>query len=104
MKKAAKFVLKKVISVIYILWGIAAPLTALKAALAFDVSALISAGVGVLMLLAGILGLIGLKKLKCRIFGIIIFVFAIAGVITALPALSVNSIVTAVLAWLFIIF
>ena len=104
MKKTAKVVLKKVISVIYILWGIAAPLAALKAALALNVPALISAGVGILMLLAGILGLIGLKKLKCRIFGIIIFVFSLVGVITSLPTLNVNSIVTALLSWLFIIF
>ena len=54
------------------------------------------------MLLAGIFGLIGIKKLKCRIFGIVIFVFALIGVVTALPSLNANSLVTAILAWLFI--
>lgn len=103
MKKATKKVLKIIISILYILWGIYSPIQAFNAVLALDVGAMISAGVGILMLLAGIFGLIGMKKLKCRIFGIIICVFSIAGVVTALPALNWSSIVTAILSLLFII-
>lgn len=103
MKKTTKNVLRIIVSIIYILWGLYSPIQAFEAVLALNVSAMITAGVGILMLLAGIFGLIGMKKIKCRVFGIIIFVFAIVGVISALPALNVNSIITALLAWLFIV-
>ena len=103
MKKATKKIFKIIISIIYIIWGIWSPISAFEAALALDIPALISAGVGVLMLLAGIFGLLGLKKLKCRVFGIIIFVFSLVGVVTALPAINVNTLVTALLSWLFIV-
>jgi hypothetical protein len=102
MKKATKNILRIVISILYIVWGIYAPVSAIQAILAFNIPALISAAVGVLMLLAGISGLIGLRKIKCRILGIVIFVFALVGVVTALPAIAVNSIISAILAWLFI--
>lgn len=103
MKKSTKNVLKIIISILYILWGIYSPIQAFNAVLALDIGAMISAGVGILMLLAGIFGLIGMKKLKCRIFGIIICVFSIVGVVAALPALNWSSIVTAILSWLFIV-
>lgn len=103
MKKTTKNVLRIIVSIIYILWGLYSPIQAFEAVLALNVSAMITAGVGILMLLAGIFGLIGMKKIKCRVFGIIIFVFAIVGVISALPTLNVNPIITALLAWLFIV-
>jgi hypothetical protein len=103
MKKGTKNVLRIVISIVYILWGIYSPISAIQAVLALNIPALISAGVGILMLLAGIFGLIGMKKIKCRIFGIIIFVFSLVAVITALPTISANSIITALLSWLFIV-
>ncbi len=102
MKKTTKGILKILVSIIYIIWGIWSPISAFEAVLALDIPALISAGVGVLMLLAGIFGLFGMKKIKCRVFGIIIFVFSLVGVVTALPAINVTTLVTAVLAWLFI--
>ena len=103
MKKGTKTVLRIIISIVYIIWGLYSPLSAIKAILALNIPAVISATGGVLMLLAGIFGLIGMKKIKCRVFGIIIFAFAIVAVVTALPAISVDSIVTALLAWLFIV-
>lgn len=103
MKKSTKSILKIVISIIYIIWGIWSPISAFEAVLDLNIPALITAGVGVLMLLAGIFGLIGMKKIKCRVFGIIIFVFSLVGVVTALPAINVNTLVTAVLSWLFIV-
>lgn len=103
MKKKTKNVLRVIISIIYIIWGFYAPLSALKAIIALDIGAIASATVGVLMLLAGIFGLFGLKKTKCRVFGIIIFVCSLVAVILALPSLNASSIITAVLAWLFII-
>ncbi len=102
MKLVTRKILKIVISIIYIIWGILSPITLIEAILSLELSAIISAVVGVLTLLAGIFGLIGIKKLKCRIFGIVIFVFSLLSVIVALPAISVNAVITALLAWLFI--
>ena len=103
MKSGTKKAFKVIISIIYILWGILSPITAFKAILALDIGAILAASVGVITLLAGIFGLIGIKKMKCRIFGIIIFVLSIVSIIVSLPAISINGIINAVLAWLFIL-
>ncbi len=103
MKATTKKALKIIISIIYIIWGIAAPLTAFKAILALDLGAIASAVVGVMMLLAGIFGLMGVKKLKCRLFGIVIFICALIAVVVALPVINWASIITALLAWLYIV-
>ncbi len=103
MKKSTRNVFKILISIIYIIWGIYAPVQAFQAVIALNVGAIISAAVGILTLLAGIFGLFGLKKEKCRIFGIIIFLFSLIGAVVALPTINVSSIITAILAWLFII-
>ncbi|MBR2293118.1 MAG: hypothetical protein IKA44_02265 [Clostridia bacterium] len=102
MKASTKKVLRVLISIVYILWGLYSPISAIKAILDLNIGAIASATVGVLTLLAGIFGLVGVKKNKCRVFGIIIFVCSIIAVVLALPSISVNSIVTAILAWLFI--
>ncbi len=103
MKKSTKNVLKVIISIVYIVWGIYAPIQAFDALIALDISAMISAAVGVLTLLAGIFGLLGMKKNRCRVFGIIIFIFSLVGVVAAIPSLNISSLVTALLAWLFIV-
>ena len=103
MKSSTKKILKIVISIIYIIWGIYSPLSAIKAIIALDINSIISATVGVLTLLAGIFGLIGIKKTKCRIFGIVIFIFSLVSIVYSLPAgIPFNSVINAVLAWLFI--
>ena len=104
MKSATKKILKIIISIIYIIWGIYSPLSVVNAVIALDVSALISAFVGVLTLLAGIFGLVGIKKTKCRIFGIVILIFSIVSIVYSIPmgAIPTNSIINAILAWLFI--
>lgn len=102
MKAGTKKVIKILISIVYIFWGLYSPISAFHAILALDVGAIASASVGVLMLLAGIFGLIGIKKMKCRIFGIVIFVCSVAAIILALPSISVNSIITAILSFFFI--
>ena len=103
MKKATKNVLRVIISLVYIVWGIYSPISAIQAILALDLGAILSATVGVLTLLAGIFGLVGIKKSKCRVFGIVIFIFSAVAAVMALPAISTNSIVNAILAWLFIV-
>lgn len=103
MKKVTKTFLRIIISIVYIIWGIWSPISAIKAVIALDTAAIASAVVGLLMLSAGISGLFGLRKLKCRVFGIIIFISSVVSIVVALPAVGVNSIVTAILAWLFIV-
>ena len=103
MKKGTKTLVRIIISIVYICWGIYAPMTALNAIVALDISALIGAGVGLLTLAAGIFGLLGMKRFKCRIFGLVIFVASVIAVVTALPTISAHSIITAVLAWLYIV-
>ncbi len=105
MKSGTKSVLRILISIVYIIWGIMAPVTAFQAIIALDINAIISAAIGVLMLLAGIFGLVGIKAVKCRIFAVIIFIFAAISVVMSLTGgnLDWRSIITAVLSWLFII-
>ena len=97
-----KKLIRVLISLLYIFWGLYSPISAFRAIVALDGGAIASALVGLLMLFAGICGLIGIKKGKCRIFGIVIFVLAILAVVAALPAISWRAIVSAILAWLFI--
>lgn len=107
VKKGTKNVFRVVISLIYIIWGIMSPVSAFKAIVALDVGAMISAAVGILMLLAGIFGLIGIKKNKQRAFGIIIFIFSLISLVFVFVNFNFGSIVrsavTALLAWLFIL-
>ena len=106
MKKGTKVLFRIIISIIYIIWGIMSPLSAFKAILALDFNALLSAVVGILMLLAGIMGLIGVKRVKCRVFGIIVFVFALIAAISPIASgagISWQAIVTALIGWLFIV-
>ncbi len=100
---ATRKIAKIIISIVYIIWGLLSPITAVKAILALDLGAIAAATVGVLTLLAGIFGLIGIKKMKCRLFGIIIFVCSLVAIVLALPTVSWQSIVTALLAWLYIV-
>lgn len=102
MKKGTKNVLRVVISIVYIVWGLWSPISAINAILALNIGAMISAAVGVITLLAGIFGLLGAKKGVCRTMGVIIFIGAIVAIVFALPTISVNSIINAILAWLFI--
>lgn len=95
MKKIAHII----ISILYIVWGIGAPLSAWEALKSFDIAALISAAVGIIMLLAGIFGLLRIKPLKRRIFGLVIFAGAVVSLIASLKSgLQWQPIVTAVMA------
>ena len=98
-----KKLIRILISLLYICWGLYSPISAFRAIVALDGGAIASALVGLIMLFAGIFGRIGIKKMKCRVVGIVIFVLAILAVVAALPAISWQAIVSAVLAWLFIV-
>ena len=103
MSAATKKIIKILISIVYIVWGSYSPISVIRAVLDLDLSAVLSALVGVMTLLAGIFGLIGIKKMKCRIFGVVILVVAVVGIVAALPTISIRLIVNAVLALLFIL-
>ncbi len=102
-----KKVVHIIISLLYIIWGIGAPLSAIDAVIALNIPAMISAAVGIIMLLAGIFGLVRIKPLKRRLFGIIIFVGAAVSVAFSLKGgvagIQWQSVIQAVLAWLYII-
>ena len=105
MKRGTKRFIHIIISIIYIAWGIGAPLSALEAVLSLNVSALLSAAVGIIMLLAGVFGLFRIKPLKRRIFGGIILVLSALSVVTSLKTgMSWQAVLQAILAWLYIIF
>lgn len=106
MKKSTKSLLRIVISIVYIVWGISSPLALLESILALNLSAILSAALGVLMLVAGVFGLLGIRRSRARVFGIVIFVLAVLSAISVFSSFSlgalVQPLVSAVLAWLFI--
>lgn len=106
-----KKLLHIIISIVYIIWGIGAPLTLIKSLAALDLASLASVGTlisvatGLVMLLAGIFGLLRIKPLKRRILGVVILVLAASGVATSIlgGGLSWQSLVQAIMALLYII-
>lgn len=105
MKKSTKNVVRVILSILYIIWGIAAPLSLIRAIIAFDLAAILGVAGGVLMLLAGVLGLLKVKVGLCRTFGVIIFLINGASFVLALlgGAFQLTPLVSALLAWLFIV-
>lgn len=103
MKSVTRGLTRVIISILYIIWGIMSPIAAIKSLLELNLAGVVTAAVGVLMLIAGFFGLLGIKRAKVRAFGVIIFVAAIISIILSLPTINIISIITAVLAWLFII-
>ena len=103
MKRSTKRIIRVLIGILYIIWGIASPVSAYEALIALDTTALVSAGIGVLMLLAGILALFHIRKSVCRVFGIVIFLANAVPIALALPTIHLQSVTSAVLALLFVI-
>ena len=111
MKKTTKKIIHVIISLIYIVWGIGAPLSFVKnlANLNFEsilsIGTILSVATGLLMLIAGILGLLRLRPIHRRLLGIIIFVLAAASAVTSLMGghIAWQAILQAVMAWLYII-
>ena len=106
-----KKIIHIIISIVYIIWGIGAPLSLIKRLGALEITSLTSVGTlisiatGLVMLFAGIFGLLRIKRLKRLILGIVIFVLAVSGVITSIAGggLSWQAILQAVMAWLYIV-
>lgn len=100
MKKSNKQLIRVIISILYIVWGVAAPVSMLEAIVALDLTGILSAAVGILMLLSGVFALLGIKKSKCRIFAAIILVLSL---LTLFSSITFQSIASAVLSVLFFI-
>ena len=106
-----KKVLHIIISIVYIIWGIGAPLTLIKSLASLDLASLASIGTlisvatGMVMLFAGIFGLLRIKPLKRRLLGIFIFVLALAGVVTSVigGGFSWQALLQALMAWAYIV-
>ena len=111
MKKSVKKIVHVIISLVYIVWGIGAPLSFVKnlANLNFDsilsIGTLLSVATGVIMFIAGLLGLLRLRPIYRRMLGIIIFILAAASAVTSLAGghLAWQAILRAVMAWLYIV-
>ena len=101
-------VIRIVVSIIYIVLGVSSVITAWDALVRFDFSKdlpeLISTAVGVMMFLSGVLGLARVRLGAC-FCGIIIFIASTASFILAIVRGGAwdNSLVQALLAWLFIV-
>ena len=106
-----KKVIHVIISLLYIVWGIGAPLTFVKSILNLNFESILSIGTllsvatGLIMLIAGILGLLRLRPIHRRLLGIIIFVLAAVSAATSLAGgyIAWQAILQAVMAWLYII-
>ena len=106
-----KKIIHIIISVVYILWGIGAPLTLIKQIASLDFSSLLSIGMlisvvtGLIMFFAGIFGLLRIRPLKRRILGVIILILAALGVMTSVlgGGFSWQALVQAIMALLYII-
>ncbi len=106
-----KKVIHIIISIVYIIWGIGAPLTLIKQLLSLNFSslgsigALIAVATGLVMFFAGIFGLLRIKPLKRRILGVVILILAASGFLFTLldGGFSWQTLVQAIMALLFII-
>ncbi len=99
-----------VISLIYIVMGIDALVpsvrSALQSALELDLIGILTASVGILMLLAGLFGILDVKRGVCRAMGIFIFVVSAFMFVWALlkgQGYQRDGLIGAALAWLFIL-
>ena len=96
-----------VISLIYIIIGIDSLVrTALKSALDLDLIGILTASVGILMLLAGLFGILDVKRGVCKTMGIIIFVVSAFMFVWSLvkgQGYQRDGLIGAALAWLFIV-
>lgn len=100
-----------IISIVYIIWGIGAPLTLIKSLATLNLSSLASLAslvafaTGLVMFFAGIFGLFRIRPMTRRVLGIIIFILAASSVVTSLVGGTIawQSILQAVMAWLYII-
>ena len=106
-----KKIIHIIISIVYIIWGIGAPLSLIKQLASLDFSSLLSIGAlvsvatGLMMLFAGIFGLLRIKPLKRRILGVVILILAASGFVFTLlgGGFSWQALVQAIMALLYII-
>ena len=106
-----KKIIHVIISLLYIVWGIGAPLTFVKNILDLNFGSILSidtlllVATSLIMLIAGILGLFRLRPIYRRLLGVIIFILAAVSAATSLAGghIAWQAILQAVMAWLYIV-
>ncbi len=98
-----KDVTKIIISIIFIAYGISSAVYAIKALLDLDLVGIVGCALGLLMFITGIFGLFTNKVKVCRVLGVFVCILSVIDFALALAggAFVVNSLVQALLAWLY---
>ena len=92
-----------ILSIIFIAYGLSSVFTAFDALLDLNIGGILSCTLGLLMFITGIFGLIKTQIKVCRVLGVIICILSALEFALALVggAFVVQSLVTALLAWLY---
>ncbi len=98
-----KNVTRVIISIIFIAYGISSVFTALEALLDLDFAGILGCALGVLMFVTGLFGIVKANIKVCRACGVIICILSALEFAMALVGgvFLVNSLVQALLAWLY---
>ena len=98
-----KNVTRVIISIIFIAYGISSVFTAFHALLDLDLVGIVGCALGLLMFITGIFGLVKTQIKVCRVLGVIICILSALefGLSLAGGAFVVQSLVQALLAWLY---
>ncbi len=98
-----KNITRIIISIIFIAYGASSVFTAFDALLDLDLGGILGCALGLLMFVTGIFGFIKSQITVCRVLGVIICILSALEFAMALAsgAFLVNSLVQALLAWLY---
>ena len=98
-----KNITRILISVIFIVYGISSVFTAFSALLDLDILGVLGCALGLLMFAMGIFGFIRSQITVCRVLGVIVCILSAINFAAALVggAFDVQSLVTALLAWIY---
>lgn len=106
-KKNKDNAIRIIVSIIYIVLGAGSVWDVLDALLAHNLVAVLTAAVGLIMFMAGIMGLCKLNPSVCRVFGVIIFICAAFTLVWAFLGKNYSGLMTplvqTLIAWLFIV-
>ncbi len=98
-----KNITRILISVIFIVYGVSSVFDAFSALLKLDLLGVLGCALGLLMFAMGIFGFIKSQITVCRVLGVIVCILSAISFAAALAggAFDVQSLVTALLAWIY---
>lgn len=98
-----KNITRILISIIFIVYGVSSVFTAFSALLKLDILGVLGCALGLLMFAMGIFGFIKSQLTVCRVLGVIVCILSAINFAAALAggAFDVQSLVTALLAWIY---